>query len=102
MTGPGYEVRFPSAGFEKHFESELKRLPREEILRVRAAVDGLAASPRPPGKKFRFLSPPVHIYEYVAQYRLRVGPYRILYDVDDARRTVWLLAVRRRSEQTYR
>ncbi len=49
----------------------------------------------------RQLSVAVEIYGYTAKYRLRVGDYRILYDVDDAARRVVILTVRRRSEKTY-
>ena len=35
------------------------------------------------------------------QWRYRVGDYRILYDVDDSQKKVWVLALRRRSEKTY-
>ena len=41
------------------------------------------------------------IFGYLAQYRLRVGDYRIFYDLDDERRKVILLAIRRRHEHTY-
>jgi len=32
-------------------------------------------------------------FQFVAQYRLRVGNYRVLYDVDDKQKTVWILAL---------
>ncbi|MEK7778400.1 MAG: type II toxin-antitoxin system RelE/ParE family toxin [Chloroflexota bacterium] len=31
-------------------------------------------------------------------YRLRVGSYRILYEIDDASRAVWIFAIRHRRE----
>jgi len=37
---------------------------------------------------------------FTAQYRLRIGDYRVLYDVDDERRIVWILALRKRGERT--
>jgi mRNA-degrading endonuclease RelE of RelBE toxin-antitoxin system len=40
--------------------------------------------------------------QFTAQYRLRIGPYRILYDVDDRLKKVILLKLAKRDEQTYR
>lgn len=69
--------------------------------RVKSAIDELAYDPRPMGKKFKFLRPPLAIYQYAAQYRLRVGDYRILYDIDEKMKKVVLLSIRRRTEKTY-
>lgn len=98
----GYEVGFPNAAIEKAFEKELSRLDRPAQLRIKAAIDALAVNPRPQGKKLKALRPPIHIALFVAQYRIRVGDYRVLYDIDDGARRVILLALRRRSEKTYR
>jgi mRNA interferase RelE/StbE len=43
----------------------------------------------------------VTVFRYIAQHRLRVGPYRILYDLDDARKKVILLKLDKRDEHTY-
>lgn len=99
---PVYEVGFPSAAVEKSFEKELSRLDRPDRLRIKEAIDSLAQEPRPQGKKLKALRPPVQIALFVAQYRIRVGDYRVLYDIDDDARRVILLALRRRSEKTYR
>ena len=99
---PSYKLGFPSESIRRHFEKELAVLDKKQILQIKTALDSLAEKPRPPGKKFRFLKPPVQIYQYTAQYRLRVGNYRIMYDLDDKTRKVILLSIRRRSEKTYR
>ena len=66
-------------------------------------VSKLADNPRPYGEKaFKKLKLPIQFYQYVAQYRIRIGNYRMLYDVDDEKKIVWILALRRRSEKTYR
>jgi len=98
----GYQVGFPSAAAEKSFERELSRLDRPALQRIKAAIDSLAENPRPQGKKIKALRPPIHISLFVAQYRIRVGDYRILYDIDDRAGRVILLAIRRHSEKTYR
>ncbi|MCX5794176.1 MAG: type II toxin-antitoxin system RelE/ParE family toxin [Elusimicrobia bacterium] len=96
-----YSVGFASEAVEKHFLKELTKLPRTLASRIKEAIESLAADPRPQGKKFKFPRPPVSIAHMVATHRLRVGDYRILYDVDDEAKRVVLLAVRRRSESTY-
>jgi mRNA interferase RelE/StbE len=56
-------------------ERDLKKLPRHVRLRVEEAIDGLAADPRPSGVK--------KLKGREATYRIRVGRYRILYEVHD-------------------
>jgi len=55
----------------------IAKLPRKEQLRVRAAIDLLVGNPRPPGC--------VAIAGEDSVYRVRVGDYRILYEVIDER-----------------
>ncbi|MDP1949453.1 MAG: hypothetical protein Q8L77_18375 [Nitrospirota bacterium] len=38
---------------------------------------------------------------FTAEYRLRVGPCRVLYDIDDQRKKVVLLKLAKRDDQTY-
>lgn len=97
-----YSVGFPDAAVEKQFHKELSRLDRAVILRIKEVIDSLASDPRPKGKKIKALRPPVHISMFVAQYRIRVGDFRIFYDIEDKAKRVILLAIRRRSEKTYR
>ncbi len=96
-----YEVRFPSESIEKKFLKALKDIhPKEIQEEIQAKTLALASNPRPYGEPK--IKPPLDVYSYVAQYRLRIGDYRVLYDVDDRRRIVWILALRRRNERTYK
>ena len=52
-------------------------------------------------KKFKKLEVPINIYKFAARYRIRIGDYRVLYDVDDKKKTVWILKLKRRNEKTY-
>lgn len=97
-----YEIGFPSNSVEQRFGKDLEGLDRQTHERILRAIEGLASNPRPSGKKFKFLKPPVAIYHFVAEHRLRVGSWRVLYNVDDKARRIHLIAVRRRSEKTYR
>ena len=101
MGDPRYEVGFPSERAEAEFTKVLKKVPPKECRQISEALDQLAERPRFLGKSFKFLKGAILVFGYLAQYRLRVGDYRIFYDVDDARRKVILLAIRRRHEHTY-
>jgi mRNA interferase RelE/StbE len=72
-------------------ERDLKRLPAALFRRVIAAVRALGAAPRPPGARKLHGSGR-------DDYRIRVGDYRVLYEVDDRARTVRIMRVRHRRE----
>ncbi|MCP5051080.1 MAG: type II toxin-antitoxin system RelE/ParE family toxin [bacterium] len=98
-----YDVRFPNHSIEKKFNKFLLKIPqaktRDEVME---SIEKLSDNPRPYGAKtFKKLKAPVQFYKYTAQYRLRIGDYRVLYDIDDNREIVWILAIRKRNERTY-
>ena len=98
-----YSARFPNESIEKRFWKALAEIPQKTQDEILAAVRNLEKTPRPFGEKsFRQLTPPIPIYSFVAQYRVRISDYRVLYDVDDKRKIVWIFVVRRRSEKTHR
>lgn len=99
-----YQVKFPNHSVEKKFEKVLAGIPNRHIQEeIMEDVENLADNPRPYGEMpFKKLRPPVQLYRFVAQYRIRVGNYRVLYDIDDRRKIVWVLALRKRSERTYK
>ena len=99
-----YKIKFPSMSVAREFMKVLEDIPEIYIQeKIMKEVEKLADNPRPYGKKpFKKLKPPVFLYQFVAQYRLRIGNYRVLYDVDDKQKTVWILALRKRSEGTYK
>jgi len=98
-----YEVRFPSISIEEKFAKALSKISQKETrVRIMEEVEKLADGPRPEGKKFKAIRPPVYLYEFTAECRLRIGDYRVLYDIDDAKKIVWILALRKRDEYTYR
>jgi len=70
---------------------DLRKLPRGVAERAVAAIDALAETPRPPGcKLLRDYDPPT--------WRIRVGDWRILYEIADEVRTVTVTGVRHRSK----
>lgn len=70
------------------------RIRREDFERVRDAVRRLATEPRPHGVR--------KVKGAEKAYRIRVGNYRVVYEVYDDDKLVLILQVARRSETTYR
>lgn len=70
-------------------QKELAQLPPETYERVRVAIRGLAANPRPPGSR-----------KLTARngWRLRVGDYRVIYEIEDANQTATILHVGHRRD----
>ena len=93
-------VKFPTASIEKKFNKALESIHDADVRdEIASKVLSLGNTPRP--HNIPKIKPPVVVYNFTAQYRLRVGDYRVLYDVDDKSRTVWIFALRRRNERTY-
>jgi mRNA interferase RelE/StbE len=75
---------------ERAAEKDLSRLSPEIHDRVIAAIQALANNPRPPG--CRKLAGSKH------DWRIRVGDYRVVYEITDAIRVVRVNRVRHRRE----
>ena len=74
-------------------QRQLRKLPPAETARLRGPILALARDLRPPGAIQLAGSP---------YWRLRVGDLRVLFAIEDERRTVVVLRVARRGESTYR
>jgi mRNA interferase RelE/StbE len=68
---------------------ELAKLPKRERQRLGEKIDALAEAPRPPGAEK---------LTGVDAWRVRVGDYRIVYEVRDRVLVVLVLAVGNRRE----
>ncbi|HIN23984.1 MAG: type II toxin-antitoxin system RelE/ParE family toxin [Chloroflexi bacterium] len=86
-SGP-YEVRLLS----RRVLRELNSLPARDFPRIITAIEALAGTPR--------LANAVQVDGNI--FRLRVGQFRVLYQIDDESRRVGIGGIRRRSERTYR
>ena len=75
---------------ERAAEKDLARLSSEIHVRVIAAIQALTTNPRPPG--CRKLAGSKH------DWRIRVGDYRVVYEIADAIRIVRVNRVRHRRE----
>jgi mRNA interferase RelE/StbE len=82
---PGYEVRLKSS-----VEKDLRDLPSNVKRRVLERIESLAVSPLPRGSVKRSGAERLH--------RLRVGEYRIVYEVDHTAREIKIHYVRHRRD----
>lgn len=96
-----YQVGFPSKRVEKEFYKKLNKLPQKDKAHIWEEIEKLSDEPRSPGNKFKYLKGDLIIFQFIAQCRLRVGDYRIFYNIDDRNKKVVLLWVERKSEKTY-
>jgi mRNA interferase RelE/StbE len=88
-----YRIEISPAA-DRDLEKLKGRIRMQDFERLRNAVRSLAEEPHPPGvRKIRGAE---------KAYRIRVGNYRVVYDVYDSDNLVLILQVARRSETTYR
>ena len=69
---------------------ELKRLDRQVVPRIVAAVDSLSTQPLPAGVR--------KLQGSQRTYRIRVGTYRVIYELYEARLVVEVVRVRHRKD----
>lgn len=69
---------------------DLDKLDRPVLNRVVPQIDALANEPRPAGCR--------KLVNQTKVWRVRVGDWRILYEIDDVARAVKIIAVRHRNE----
>jgi len=80
--------------FSGKAEKSLKRIPREFQKKIKEAILKLEENP------FRFGT--IKLLGYpVAQYRHRVGDYRILFDIWEEKKILLILDIKRRTSTTY-
>ena len=80
--------------FTKRFEKQIKKFPKKEQLKILDKISAATPNPRIISIKLESTNPPV--------YRLRAGEYRIFFEINDARKTMEITDVNRRTTQTYR
>ena len=69
---------------------EFRALPAEVKLRFQQTLDALLQNPRPSGVR--------KLKGFMGLYRLRLGPYRLIYKIDDRRNQVLVTRIRHRRE----
>jgi len=74
----------------KSAEKELLSLDAPLVRRIHAKIQALGDQPRPPGCK--------KLVGGVAEWRIRIGDYRVIYSINDASRVVDVSGVRHRRD----
>lgn len=80
-----YEITYAQSALKS-----LRKLDRTIARRILHAIDHLAEDPRPPGCK--------QLKGGAGEMRIRIGDYRIIYDVNDSEVVILVLAVGHRRE----
>jgi mRNA interferase RelE/StbE len=69
---------------------DIRSLPEKYAAAILELLPVIAANPKRVGKPLRF--------EYEGRWSARRGPYRIIYSIDEASRTVTVLAIGHRAD----
>lgn len=69
---------------------ELKRLDRQTVPRIVAAVEALSSNPFPPDVK--------KLHGGESTYRMRIGDYRVIYEVFSSHLVIEIARVRHRKD----
>ena len=80
-----YSVKLKSS-----VEKDIKKIPKKHIERIILALDGLEENPRPKQS--------IKLKDTERTYRLRVGDYRVIYQIDDERKEVTVFHIRHRKD----
>ncbi len=80
-----YRIEWKNSAYK-----ELQKLPRQMITRIVAEVGNLSSNPFPPGVKKLVGS------EY--SYRIRVGDYRVVYEIIEDKLIIEIVRVRHRKD----
>jgi mRNA interferase RelE/StbE len=75
---------------ERNAEKELRRLPSRVHDQAIEAIAALGQNPRPPGCR--------KLIGSKSDWRIRVGDYRVIYEIADSVRIIRVHRVRHRSE----
>jgi mRNA interferase RelE/StbE len=85
VTDRGYELRFRPAALR-----QLRKLDTQIARRIKGATEALRVEPRPPAVKA--------LTGQHGWLRIRVGDYRIVYEVRDSELVVLVIQIGHRSE----
>jgi len=75
---------------ERHASDDLRQLPKHVYDRAIQRVRGLGENPRPAGCR--------KLEGAISDWRLRVGDYRVIYEIDDSQKRVNVMRIKHRRE----
>ena len=76
--------------FLRSFNKDIRRIPSMMIERIKNSIESLRTNPMPEGCK------PIRGYE--GHYRIRVGQYRIVYEIASTIRIITIVKVGHRKD----
>ena len=79
-----------SISYTKSAAKSFKNIHKQDLLRIKQAIEKLALDPYPPGY--------IKIVGGEGELRIRVGNYRVIYEVNDGQLIVLVLSVGHRRE----
>lgn len=85
-------MKFRIETANSRLKRELRRIPKQDLERIGQLVQSLAETPVPPGA--------IQLDKNI--YRIRIGPYRIIYKIFADKNLILIGRIARRSESTYR
>lgn len=80
--------------YSKRFEKQIQKFPKKEQLKILEKIIKCLENPRQYSIKLFTTQPPV--------YRLRVGEYRVFFELHNQTQIMIVTDVERRTTQTYR
>ena len=75
---------------ERRAERDIKKLSIEIFQRIIPRIKALAENPKPPGSR--------KITGSKSDWRIRIGEYRVIYEVDEKSRVVKVMSIRHRKD----
>ncbi|HOE80195.1 MAG TPA: type II toxin-antitoxin system RelE/ParE family toxin [Smithellaceae bacterium] len=75
--------------FKQSVEKDLRSIPKKDLKRILLRIEALAKEPRQQG---------CEKLSGQEKYRVRQGPYRIIYSIQDQEFTVWVVKVGHRKD----
>jgi len=75
---------------ERRAQRDIKKLPAEVFHRIIPSIKALAEDPKPPGCR--------KIAGSKNDWRIRIGEYRVIYEIDEHAEAVRVMRVRHRRE----
>jgi mRNA interferase RelE/StbE len=75
---------------ERRAQRDIKKLPAEVFHRIIPSIRALAEDPKPPGCR--------KIAGSKNDWRIRIGEYRVIYEIDENAEAVKVMRVRHRRE----
>lgn len=76
--------------YAKGVDKDFRKIPVKTAARIACAIDELATNPRPSGS--------VKLVGFDSEYRIRVGDYRVIYQIQDSVLVVLVIEVGHRKD----